>query len=48
MKWRVPDNEADKRTRREFVQNDCQAHKLNREDAVDCRRWRKLIGLRDG
>jgi len=30
---------------REFVQKDCQAHKLNREDTVDhiCSRWRKLI-----
>jgi len=22
---------------------DCQAHKLNREDAMDCNRWRKQI-----
>jgi len=32
-----------KRTWREFVQKDCQACKLNREDAMDCSRWRKLI-----
>jgi len=32
-----------KRTWREVVQNDCKAHKLNREDAMDCSRWRKLI-----
>ena len=32
-----------KRTWREVVQKDCQAHILNREDAMDCRRWRKLI-----
>jgi len=25
------------------VQKDCQAHKLNKEDAVDHSRWRKLI-----
>jgi len=32
-----------KRTWREVVQIDCQARKLNREDAVDCSRWRKQI-----
>jgi len=32
-----------KRTWREVVQKDCQARKLNREDAVDHSRWRKLI-----
>jgi len=32
-----------KRTRREVVQKDCQACKLNWEDAVDHSRWRKLI-----
>jgi len=34
-----------KRTWREVVQKDCQAHKLNRkvEDAMDHRRWRKLM-----
>jgi len=31
------------RTWKEMVQKDCQADKLNREDAVDCSRWRKLI-----
>jgi len=25
------------------VQKDCQAHNLNREDAMDCIRWNKLI-----
>jgi len=29
--------------RREVVQKDCQARKLNREDAMDRRRWNKLI-----
>jgi len=24
-------------------EKDCQAHKLNKEDAVDCSRWWKLI-----
>jgi len=32
-----------KRTWREVVQKDCQARKLNREDAMDRSRWKKLI-----
>jgi len=32
-----------KRTWREVVQKDCQAHKLNREDTMDHSRWMKLI-----
>ena len=32
-----------KKTWREVVKKDCQACKLNREDAVDCDRWRKQI-----
>jgi len=32
-----------KKTWREIVEKDCQAHKLNREDAMDCNRWRKQI-----
>jgi len=35
-----------KKTWREIVEKDYKAHKLNREDAVDRNRWRKLI--RDG
>jgi len=31
------------RTWREVVQKNCQARKLNREDAMDRSRWRKLI-----
>jgi len=27
----------------EVVENDCQAHKLNKEDAMDRSSWRKLI-----
>jgi len=30
-------------TWREVVEKDCQADKLNKEDAIDCSRWRKLI-----
>ena len=43
MKWRVPDKEVDQRKFGEIVQKDCQAHKLNREDAMDRNRWRKQI-----
>jgi len=32
-----------KRTGKEVVQKDCHARKLNREDAVDCSRWRKQM-----
>jgi len=34
-----------KTTWREVVQKDCQARKLNREDAVDRGRWKKLIKI---
>ena len=32
-----------KRTWREVVEKDCHARKLNKEDAMDCSKWRKLI-----
>jgi len=32
-----------KRTWREVVEKDCQAHKLNTEEAMDRSKWRKLI-----
>jgi len=32
-----------KRTWLDIVQKDCQAHKLSRDDATVCGRWRKLI-----
>jgi len=32
-----------KRTWREVVKEDCQARKLNTEDAMDCSKWRKLL-----
>jgi len=32
-----------KRTWREVVQKDCQARKLNTEDAMVCSRWKKLV-----
>jgi len=36
-----------KKTWREIVQKDCQASKLNREDAMDHNRWRKQIRMTD-
>jgi len=32
-----------KRTWREVVKEDCRACKLNKEDATDCSKWRKMI-----
>ena len=32
-----------KRTWKEVDREDCQARKLNKEDAVDRRKWRKVI-----
>ena len=32
-----------KKTWTEVVRKDCQGHKLNRDDAMDCCRWRKQI-----
>jgi len=32
-----------KKTWKEVVQKDCQVHNLNREDAMDRGRWKKLI-----
>ena len=32
---------------REIVEKDCRARGLNREDAMDRARWRKLIGMID-
>jgi len=36
-----------KNTWREIVKKDCRACGLNREDAMDCSRWRKQIGMID-
>jgi len=37
-----------KRTWREVVREDCKARKLNKEDAVDRCKWRKMIKGQDG
>ena len=34
-----------KRTWKEVVQKDCQAHNLNKEDTMDHGRWKKLIKI---
>jgi len=31
-----------KKTWAEIVEKDCQTHKLNKEDAIDHNRWRKI------
>ena len=36
-----------KKTWREIVEKDCQAHKLSKEDAMDCKRWWKQIRMID-
>ena len=36
-----------KKTWREIVEKDCRACGLNRKDAMDRARWRKLIGMID-
>jgi len=33
------------RTWKEVVQKDCQSRNLNKEDAMDCGRWKKLIKI---
>ena len=41
---RVQDQEEDqKKTWKEVVREDCQARKLNKEDAMDRCKWRKMI-----
>jgi len=47
MKCRVPDQEADQSRLGERLCKNCQAHKLNREDAMDFSRWRKLTKMVD-
>jgi len=36
-----------KRTWIEVVREDCQARKLNKDDAMDCCKWRKMIRMSD-
>jgi len=43
MNLRVPGHEVHQRKLGKIVEKDCQAHKLNREDAMDRNRWRKQI-----
>jgi len=44
MWWRVPGQEVDQRKLGERLwKKDCQARKLNREDAMDRNRWRKQV-----
>jgi len=43
MKLRVPGQRKLENTWKEIVESDFQARKLNREDAMDCNRWRMQI-----
>jgi len=43
MKWRVDQRKLG----REIVEKDCKACGLNREDTMDCSRWRKKIEMID-
>jgi len=44
MKLRVPGQKVDQRKLGERLwKKDCQAHNLNREDAMDRSRWRKQL-----
>ena len=45
MKLRVQDQEEDQRGpgETEVVRQDCQARKMNKEDAIDRSKWRKMI-----
>jgi len=45
MRQRAPDQEVDQKGRGEVVQEDCQAHYLNKEDAMDHGRWKKQIKI---
>jgi len=40
---RVQDQEEDQRGPGERLSEDCQARKLNKEDAMDRSKWRKLM-----
>ena len=42
MEYEV-DGSRPKRTWKEVVREDCKASKLNKEDAMDRRKWRKVI-----
>jgi len=42
--WRVPSQEVDRgKLGSEIVEKHCQAHILNKEEAMDRKRWRKQI-----
>jgi len=43
MNLRVPGQKVDERILGEIVEKDCQARKLNKEEAMDRSRWRKQI-----
>jgi len=46
MRWRAADQEVDQRGHgKRLCKKDCQARNLNKEDAMDRGRWKKLIKI---
>jgi len=45
MRWRAPDQEVDQRGHGKRLSKYCEAHNLNKEDAVDHGRYKKLIKI---
>jgi len=45
MEYEVEGSRPRGRTWKEVVQKDCQAHNLNKKDAMDRGRWKKLIKI---
>ena len=46
MKWRTADQEVDQRGHgKRLCKKDCQECNLNKEDAMDRGRWKKLIKI---
>ena len=46
MRLRAPDQQVDQRGHGKRLQKDCQARNLNKEDAMDRGRWKKLMKTR--
>jgi len=46
MRWRAPDQEVDRGGHgKRFCKKICKARNLNKEDAMDRGRWKKLIKI---
>ena len=40
IRWMCGQEVDQRKLGESFVEKDCQAHNMNREDAMDCNRWR--------